>query len=145
MPFSSFVIAPLMRIKYLFKYYSKILLVQFPNKKVYDLHLVNNFDLIKFSIKTTHVKKMIFLEIVNGLLNICKEIEQGKLPRNLKIQAITFFMNARTFIKLGFKKVRFTPQYAILHFLDYIGILFSNYFISKKFRRLILSKLVRLV
>ena len=134
MPFSSFVIAPLMRVGFLFKYYSAILLVQFPNKKVYDLHLVNNFDLIAFSRNKTSPKKMIFLGIVEGLLNICEEIEQGKLPRSLKIQATTFFMNARTFKKLGFKKVRFAPQYAILYFFDYIGILLSNYFISKKFR-----------
>ena len=134
MPFSSFVIAPLMRVRFLFKYYSPVLLVQFPNKKVFDLHLVNNFDLINFSRNKTNAKKMIFLGIVEGLLNICEEIEQGKLPRSLKIQATTFFMNARTFKKLGFKKVRFAPQYAILYFFDYIGILFSNYFISKKFR-----------
>ena len=134
MPFSSFVIAPLMRVGFLFKYYSPILLVQFPNKKVFDLHLVNNFDLIIFSRNKANAKKLIFLGIVEGLLNICDEIEQGKLPRNLKIQAVTFFMNARTFKKLGFKKVRFAPQYAILYFFDYIGILVSNYFISKKFR-----------
>lgn len=134
MPFSSFVIAPFMRIRFLFKFYSKVLLVQFPNKKVYDLHLTNNFDLIYFSINNNNVKKMIFLEIVKGLLKICTEIEEEKLPRNLKIQAITFFMNARTFKKLGFKKVRFSPQYALLYFFDYIGILISNYFVSKKFR-----------
>ena len=134
MPFSSFVIAPLMRVKFLYKYYSTVLLVQFPNKKVYDLHLVNNFDLINFSRNRDNARKMILLGIVEGLLNICEEIEQEKLPKSLKIQAITFFMNARTFKKLGFKKVRYTPQYAILYFFDYIGILFSNYFISKKFR-----------
>jgi hypothetical protein len=114
MPFSSFVIAPLMRVRFLYKYYSTILLVQFPNKKVYDLHLVNNFDLINFSRN--------------------KEIEQDKLPKKLNIQAITFFMNNRTFKKLGFKKVRFSPQYAILFLFDYIGITISNYFVSKKFR-----------
>ena len=124
MPFSSFVIAPLMRVGFLFKYYSPILLVQFPNKKVFDLHLVNNFDLINFSRNKKNAKRMIFLGIVEGLINICEEIEQGKLPRNLKIQATTFFMNARTFKKLGFKKVSFAPQYAILYFFDYIGILF---------------------
>jgi hypothetical protein len=134
MPFSSFVIAPLIRLGFLFRYYSKILLVQFPTKKVYDLHLVNNFDLIMFARKKSNAKQMIFLEIVEGLLNICEEIEQGKLPRKLKVQAVTFFMNARTFRKLGFQKVRFAPQYAILYFFDYIGILISNYFISKKFR-----------
>lgn len=134
MPFSSFVIAPLMRVGFLFKYYSTILLVQFPNNKVYDLHLVNNFDLINFSRNKNNAKKMIFSGIVEGLLNICEEIEEEKLPRNLKIQAITFFMNDRTFKKLGFKEVRFSPQYAVLYFFDYIGILISNYFISKKFR-----------
>ena len=134
MPFSSFVIAPLMRIRFLFKYYSTILLVQFPNKKVYDLHLVNNFDLINFSINKNNAKKMIFSGIVDGLINICEEIEQGKLSKNLNIQAITFFMNDRTFKKLGFKKVKFAPQYAVLYLFDYIGICVSNYFISKKFR-----------
>ena len=134
MPFSSFVIAPLMRVRFLYKYYSTILLVQFPNKKVYDLHLVNNFDLINFSRNKNNAKKMIFLEIVEGLLNICEEIEQDKLPKKLNIQAITFFMNNRTFKKLGFKKVRFSPQYAILFLFDYIGITISNYFVSKKFR-----------
>ncbi|TFG90034.1 MAG: hypothetical protein E4G71_05890 [Candidatus Atribacteria bacterium] len=134
MPFSSFIIAPLMRVRFFFKFYSKILLVQFPNKKVYDLHLANNFDLIRFSKNCNNAKKMIFLEIVEGLLNICEEIEQEKLPKKLNIQAITFFMNHRTFKKLGFKKIRFSPQYAILFLFDYIGITISNYFVSKKFR-----------
>jgi len=134
MPFSSFVIAPLMRIPFLFRYYSAILLVQFPNKKVYDLHLVNNFDLIMFSRNKNNARRMIFLEIVEGLLNICEEIEQGKLPRKLNIQAITFFMNTRTFKRLGFTNVRFSPQYAFLFVFDYIGITISNYFVSNELR-----------
>ncbi len=134
MPFSSFVIAPFMRVERFFKTYSQILVVQFPTKKTYDLHLASNVDLILFARNSTNPRKMIFHEIVEGLLNICREIENGVLPRTVSIQAITFFVKKTTFQKLGFKTITFAPQYAILYFFDYIGILLSNYCITKRFR-----------
>lgn len=133
MPFSSFIIAPIMRIKLLFKFYSKVLVVQFPNKKVYDLHLASHFDLINFSKSATNGKRMIFFEIVEGLLRICEEIEEEKLPKTLKIRAVTYFMNNRTLEKFGFVNVKITPHYAFIYMFDYVGILITNYFITKKF------------
>jgi len=143
MPFSSFIIAPLMRIKLFFKFYSKVLVVQAPNKKVYDLHLASHFDLINFTNNHNNSRKMILLEIVKGLLSICKEIEEGKLPKTLKIQAVTYFMNTRTFEKLGFKNVKMSPQHAFLYLFDYVGILITNYFITKKYRFVNIAKTKR--
>lgn len=133
MPFASLAIAPLMWFNFIFKFYSKILLVQFPNKKVYDLHLASHFDLISFSRSSKNPKKMIFYEIITGLLKICEEIENKKIPMSVSIRATTFFVGDRSFKKLGFTSIKESKIFFILYLFDYIGILISNYVISKKF------------
>ena len=143
MPFSSFVIAPFMRIEKLFKFYSDVLVVQFPNIKVYDLHLASHYDLIVFAKKNKNTKRKIFLEIINGLLKICDEIEKEILPRTIKIRAVTFFLKRRTFERLGFKNIQISPHFALLYLFDYAGIVITNYFITKKFSFINIFKTTR--
>ena len=143
MPFSSFIIAPLMRIKQFCKYNSRVLVVLGPNKKVYDLHLASHFDLINLFIHKNNSKRMLFVEIVEGLLKICKEIEEEQLPETLNIRAVTYFMNNRTLEKLGFKNMKISPLYAFIYMFDYIGIIISNYFITKKFSFVNIAKTIK--
>jgi hypothetical protein len=134
LPLSSFILAPFMRLNFFFRFHSDVLCVMLPNKDVYELHLANHFDLISFSRKIkSNVKKRIICEVIDGLLDICHEIENKKLPESLSIRAVTYFINKRTFEKLGFQSASVNPFKYLIFAFDYVGILISNYFVTGRF------------
>jgi hypothetical protein len=134
-PFGSFILAPFMRLDFFFRFHSDILCVMLPNKDVYELHLANHFDLISFSRKIkNNVKKRIICEVIDGLLDICHEIENKTLPESLKIRAVTYFINKRTFERLGFQTASVNPIKCLVFAFDYVGIFISNYFVTGRFK-----------
>ncbi|KEO75744.1 hypothetical protein [Anditalea andensis] len=101
-----FCLTPLLRGLGIFHYYSHFLMANTSDSSAVELHTGTTFDFIlHFSLRDfgSRSKLNIITEVVNGLLRIIHDIENGSIHRNKKIIAAPYFLSKRTIQKFGFK------------------------------------------
>jgi len=102
-----FCLTPLLRGLGIFHYYSHFLMANTSDTSLIDLHTGTTFDFVlHFSINDSgsRSRNFIIIEILNGLLRIIHEIENGTIHANQKIVAAPYFVSQRTIYKFGFKE-----------------------------------------
>jgi len=102
-----FCLTPLLRGLGIFHYYSHFLMANTSDTTTLDLHTGTTFDFVlHFSINDSgsRSRNFIITEILNGLLRIIHEIENGTIQSNQKIVAAPYFISQRTIYKFGFKE-----------------------------------------
>ena len=102
-----FCLTPLLRGLGVFRYYSHFLMANTSDTSLLDLHTGTTFDFIlHFSIKDSgsRSRNFIITEILNGLLRIIHDIENGTIHANQKIVAAPYFVSSRNIYKFGFKE-----------------------------------------
>jgi hypothetical protein len=122
--FAQFSLTPMLRSIGIYRYYSDFLLVYNPKKTKYELHAGTSFDYwlhLRWNDKGAKSRNYIFGQMVLGLLNIIKEVEQGILPDKLKIVATSYFFSERSIRRLGFESKKaslFNRINLLVNFLD---------------------------
>ena len=102
-----FCLTPLLRGLGVFHYYSHFLMANTSDTSLLDLHTGSTFDFVlHFSIndRGSRSRNYIITEILNGLLKIIHDIENGTIHANQKIVAAPYFISQRTIYKFGFKE-----------------------------------------
>ncbi len=106
LPIGQFIATPIFRLSGIYKYYSPMLLGYMPNSVQIDLHSGSSFDYLfvmrKFKIGIES-RNNIMAYHLEGLLNIINEIENGSIPKSVKIIGTSYFFNKRTLNKFGFE------------------------------------------
>ncbi|WP_194774638.1 hypothetical protein [Pararhodonellum marinum] len=119
-----FTSTPLLRGLGIYRYYSHFLLGYLPGKSKQELHTGTSFDYflhLKWSDRGVKSRDYIFGELIQGLLNLIKEVEEGRLPLELNIVATSYFFSNRSLEKLGFRQTSatlFNRLNVLLNFLD---------------------------
>jgi len=131
-----FCLTPLLRGLGIFYYYSPFLMANTSDTSTLDLHTGTTFDFVlHFSLRDrgSRSKSLIITEILNGLLRIIHDIENGSIDRNKKIIAAPYFVSKRTIKKFGFREEK--PAFLDRVFLlgSFFDILLMYVFTRSKF------------
>lgn len=121
-----FVTTPFFKKIGFYKYYSDMLFLMPFSPKIYEFHLGTSWDFLKA--KKLSAKSM-FLILTEGLVNICNDLESGKLKRNIKLKGNTYYINPESVTKYGFKYRNMNIFETIMFYLNYVElcILYSVY------------------
>jgi hypothetical protein len=82
-----------------------------------DIHMGTSWDFIRLRTKNSRVMLM---QLSAGLLQLIKEIENGKIDPNVKFRGNSHFLNEATLRKLGFVFRNPNPIENFLFFLTYM-------------------------
>jgi hypothetical protein len=105
-PVGQFTMTPISKLSGTYTYYSPMLLGYMANQKNIDLHNGSSFDYWMVMRKTKPgilFRNQILKYHLEGLLNIIKQMEEGKIPETVKIEGTSYFFSARTMQKMGFE------------------------------------------
>jgi hypothetical protein len=97
---------PLCRLSGVYQYYSPMLLAYAPNDKLLDLHLGTSFDFIqqfRWSDRGPRARRHILASVLRGMVAVAEEIEAGKRPPEVRVEATSYFFNDKTATRLGFQ------------------------------------------
>jgi hypothetical protein len=136
LPFGQFTMAPISKLSGTYTYYSPMLLGYMANDKKIDLHSGSNFDylMVMRNVKPgTVFRNRILRYHMEGLLNIIKQIEEGKIPDTVSIEGTSYFFSARTMQKMGFEMKSPSLFYRINLLANFIDLLWMYSLSQGKF------------
>jgi hypothetical protein len=130
---SQFAFTPVFRASGTYKYYSDFLLVYNPNQTVYDLHLGTSFDYalhMHWSDRGIKARKKLLAGMLNGLLGIIDDAEQGKLPGSLVVTGTSYFFSDSSVKRFGFRLTEPSAAYRANLLLNFVDIYWMSVFAS---------------
>lgn len=130
---SQFTFTPVFRASGTYKYYSDLLLVYNPNQTVYDLHLGTSFDYVlhmRWSDRGIVARKKLLAGMLNGLLGIIEDAEQGKLPGSLVVTGTSYFFSDSSVKRFGFKLTAPSTAYRVNLLLNFLDLYWMSVFAS---------------
>jgi len=136
-----YVTTPLFNRLGIYKYYSKMFFTVPIFYRVREIHIGTSWDFFRI-MNINPLKLLIYLG--EGLVNLCKDIEDGKVDSNTVFRGVTFYMKPETLMKFGFEVNRLGILDSILFAINYIEIcvLIS---ISKRKLSLVSLKNIRVI
>ncbi len=136
-----YVTTPLFNRLGIYKYYSKMFFTVPIFYRVREIHIGTSWDFFRI-MNINPLKLLIYLG--EGLVNLCKDIEDGKVDSNTVFRGVTFYMKPETLMKFGFEVNRLGILDSILFAINYIElcVLIS---ISKRKLSLVSLKNIRVI
>ena len=111
----SLLLTPFYRITGRFRYYSKVLFAtQTPGG--IELHVGTLFDYVsnlRWQDRGAKAQRFVVVQMLQGLLHICDEIEQGNITPEMRISGTSYFFSRRTTKKLGFSDDKVNPVHRL--------------------------------
>ncbi|MHA1988411.1 MAG: hypothetical protein ACW98D_17415 [Promethearchaeota archaeon] len=95
----------------------------------YEIHLGTSWDFFnssKFSVRSQ------FNQLAKGMINLCEDIENGKLSKDAKFKGYTTYFNISTINKFGFSYRSFNFIESILFGISYIELCILKSVVQKK-------------
>lgn len=107
-------------------YKSELLFITKDVTKNYDIHFGSLFDCILsglFSGKRGGFKDLMLYFLVDGILKIIKDVEDGKIEKEAEIRGSSYFFNAKTAAKFGFGSIKTKWSHKYILYLNYLEML----------------------
>lgn len=136
-----FASTPLFRKIGFYKYYSEMFFLVPILPNVCEIHLGTSWDFFK---QKAISQKATFNHLATGIVNLCSAIEKGEVKKNVKLKGNTYYMNAETAAKFGFKSRNMNPLEIIMFSLNYLELCIL-YSISNKKPSLVPVKNIRII
>lgn len=136
-----YITTPLFKRLGIYRYYSNMFFTVPIFYRIREIHIGTSWDFFKI-MNVNPLKLLIYLG--EGLLNLSKDVESGKIDENTTFRGVTFYMKPETLKKFGFKVNKPGILDSILFAINYIElcILIS---ISKKRFSLVNLKNIRVI
>jgi len=112
-----YITTPLLKKFGIYKYYSKMFFTVPIFYRVREIHIGTSWDFFKI-MNINPLKLLIYLG--EGLVNLCKDVEEGKIDGNTTFRGVTFYMKPETLMKFGFKVNKLGIIDSILFAINYI-------------------------
>ena len=126
-PMYSFVAMPIMTLLGVFDFKSELLFVQKDAKKRNALHFGSFFDCLMsgmFWDKKYSFRNRMLISLLEGLIEIAREVENGKIKKEEIIIGSSYFFKESTAKKLGFTLTDLQTSHKYILYSNYIEILF---------------------
>lgn len=136
-----FVSTPIFRKIGLYKYYSDMFFLVPILPNVCEIHLGTSWDFFR---QKTISHKATLNYLASGLVNLCNAVEKGKVKRKMKLKGNTYYINAETAAKFGFKSRNMNIFEIIMFSLNYLE-LCTLYSISNKKLSLVPVKNIKII
>ena len=136
LPVNSFTVMPILTLLKVADFKSELLFVTKDPSKNYDIHFGSFFDSTLSGLfigKRGGFKDLMMYFLVDGLLQIIKDIEAGKIDREAVIRGSSYFFNEKTAHKFGFESMTNKTSHKYILFLNYLEILLVFSFSKGKF------------
>lgn len=93
---------------------------------IFEFHLGTSWDFFKAKKLSA---KIMLLFLTEGLINICNDIEYGRLKKIIKLKGNTYYFNPESVTKYGFKYRNMNVFETIMFYINYVElcILYSLY------------------
>lgn len=101
----SLLLAPLLRLVGVLRYYSPYLVVTRAGRGKLDLHGATIFDyflLFRWSDRGPSAVREILMWYIDGLLSLAREIKEGQLPADIRLTGTSYIFSASTARRYGF-------------------------------------------
>jgi hypothetical protein len=98
-------ITPAFRLLGIYRYHSPMLKVTIRTQRFYEIHGGTNFDYLlhlRWSERGRVAARKVMILYLEGLLDIARQVAQGKLPRSITITASSYFFRDQSAERLGF-------------------------------------------
>lgn len=98
-------ITPLFRLLGIYRYHSPMLKVTIRTSHVYEIHGGTNFDYLlhlRWSERGPVAARKVMILYLEGLLDIARQVAQGRLSRSITITATSYFFRDESAERLGF-------------------------------------------
>lgn len=111
------------------KYYSSMFCAIKIGEDIYEFHLGTSWD---FFIQGNVTPKKTLYFLAKGLLNLCNDIELGKINRAAKFRGNTFYLKESTVSRFGFKARKLNIFEKLLFYQSYFELCVLNSIIHKR-------------
>jgi len=136
LPLYSIVFMPLLTLLKVADFKSELLFITKDASKNYDIHFGSLFDCILsglFRGKRGGFKDLMLYFLVDGMLNIIKDIEAGRINKEVEIRGSSYFFNQKTAKKFGFQSMEMKVSHKYILYLNYLEILLVFSFSKGRF------------
>lgn len=126
LPVYSITFMPILTLLNIADYKSELLFITKDASKNYDIHFGSLFDCVLsglFSGRRGRFKDLMMFFLIEGLLNIVKDVESGKIEKEAEIQGSSYFFNKKTAAKFGFESIKMKVSHKYLLYLNYLEML----------------------
>ncbi|HEV2147840.1 MAG TPA: hypothetical protein VGR37_10595 [Longimicrobiaceae bacterium] len=131
MPLLQFVTAPLAYLLGHYRYLSPMLLVEKPTLEEYRIHGGTNFDYfvhLRWRDRGPSAARKTLRYYLEGLLALADEVEQGRLPAELRIVGTSYIFTPSTARRLGFTMEEPARGALLGLYLNYLNLLWKHSF-----------------
>jgi hypothetical protein len=136
LPIGQFSLTPIFRLSGVYKYYSPMLLGYMPNDRQIDLHSGGSFDyfvVMRHHKAGVEMRNRLLVYHLEGLLHLTEEIAHKRIPETVHIVGTSYFFNARTLAKMGFKVVQPSLFYRLNLLVNFIDLVWMYSLSQGKF------------
>lgn len=113
----------------LLRYYSPMFCAVKISRSTYDFHLGTSWD---FFIQGNVTPKRTLYFLAKGLLNLCDDLEKGKIDRSTKFRGNTFYLKESTVNRFGFKARKLNIFEKLLFYQNYVELCILNSIVHKR-------------
>lgn len=113
----------------LLRYYSPMFCAVKISRSTYDFHLGTSWD---FFIQGNVTPKRTLYFLAKGLLNLCDDLEKGKIDRSAKFRGNTFYLKESTVNRFGFKARKLNIFEKLLFYQNYVELCILNSIVHKR-------------
>ena len=124
-PIYHFLIAPLLRLLGLLKYYSPMMITINKKNKTLEIHNGTSFDYLvnmRWRQRGLKAKKRMLIYYLEGFLRIIEDLEKNKLPKDVTITGTSYFFSKKSAKIIGFSEKSVGIFRKILFFVDYVNL-----------------------
>ena len=136
MPIYSLTFMPILTLFKVADFKSELLFITKDAKKNYDIHFGSLFDCILSGLffgSRGEFRDLMLFFLVDGMLNITKDVEAGKIDKEAEIRGSSYFFNEKTAQKFGFESMKMKRSHKYILFLNYLEILLVFSFSKGRF------------
>lgn len=94
-----FITTPWLRRLGVYRYYRRFFFIVRFGRRLYEIHLGTSWDFIRTSDNTP---RRVLQDVLDGLLDVCNDIECGKVERYSAFRGYTYYFKPQTFRRFGF-------------------------------------------
>ncbi len=103
-----------------YQYITRMFFIQAMPGEVVELHLGTTYDF--FKLKNVN-SKILFAHLVDGMHHLCEQIADGRISRTTTLKATTYFLDAQTLHRFGFKTRKLNPLEHFMFALNYLELI----------------------